>query len=187
MSATPVFNRDEQALVAFVPPVRAVWEAPSPLPEQLTPFVGRERELAAVCASLGHSDVSLLTLTGPGGVGKTRLAVEVWWRLSTDFGDGVAFVPLGPITDPSLVLPAIAQALGVREAGDRPITDGLEAHLRAMQLLLVLDNFEPVVEAAPVVAGLLAAAPGVKALVTSRETLRVSGERVLVVPLLSLP
>ncbi len=129
----------------------------------------------------------LLTLTGPGGVGKTRLALEAAAGLADTFPDGARFVSLAPITDPVLVAPMVAQALGVREAGDEPITERLAAFLRDKRLLLLLDNFEQVVEAAPLVTDLLAACPGLKGLVTSRVRLRLSGERDYPVPPLAVP
>jgi predicted ATPase/DNA-binding CsgD family transcriptional regulator len=157
------------------------------LPTSLTPLVGRERELAAVCALLSRPEVRLVTLIGTGGVGKTRLALEVAAAASSDFADGICFVALAALTDPALVVSTIAQALGVREQGSQPRLHSLEDHLRDRQLLLLLDNFEQLVSAAPVVAELLAAAPRLQVLVTSRASLRLSGEHEFVVPPLSLP
>jgi len=155
------------------------------LPLQLTSFVGREREMAEIRRLLAMT--RLLTLTGPGGCGKTRLAVHAAAIASPTFEDGVQFVSLAPITDPELVVSTIAQALGVREQGSRPLLDALKDHLRDKQLLLLLDNFEQLVSAAPVVAHLLVAAPHLKVLVTSRASLHLSGEHEFMVPPLSLP
>src|SRR5207253_3550987 len=134
---------------------------PHTLPVQLTPFIGREREVAAVRERLLDPQTHLLTLTGPGGTGKTRLALQVAAEVLDAFPAGVYFVNLAPITDPDLVLPTIAQALGVRELGSQPLHETLHAFLQDKRLLLVLDNSEQVLEAAPVVADLLSACGGV--------------------------
>ena len=157
------------------------------LPAQLTSLIGREQEIDAVITVLRQVDARLVTLTGPGGVGKTRLSLEVGAELAGDFAQGVHFVDLAPIREPALVTSAIAAALGMRESAGQPLLASLKDYLREKQLLLLLDNFEQVLDAAPLVAELLAAAPQLKALVTSREMLRLRGEQEIVVPPLALP
>lgn len=159
----------------------------TPLPASLTSFVGREREMEALTSLLRCSTTRLVTVTGPGGVGKTRLSLQVAEEISADFADGVVFVDLTPVTAPNLVVSTVAQALGTREAGDQPIEDRLVDTLRDQHLLLVLDNFEPHVTAAPMVSRLLGCCPQLTALVTSREPLRLSGERVVTLSPLTLP
>src|SRR5207244_8921157 len=157
------------------------------LPVQPTPFIGRAQEVAAVVALLCREDVRLLTLTGPGGTGKTRLGLQVAADLSDRFADGVFFVNLAPLTDPELVVPTIAQALDLKETGEQPLRDLLQASLQDKQLLLLLDNFEQVLGAASQVADLLAACPRLKVLVTSRAVLHVRGEQEFAVPPLAVP
>jgi predicted ATPase/DNA-binding CsgD family transcriptional regulator len=157
------------------------------LPISLTPLVGREREVAAVCALLSRPEVRLVTLTGTGGVGKTRLALEVAAAADSKFADGIYFVALAPLTDQELVVSTIAQALDVQEQVSQPLLDSLKDYLQEKQLLLLLDNFEQVVKAAPAVTELLVSAPDLKLLVTSRTALHLSGEHEFVVPPLALP
>ncbi len=161
------------------------------LPAQTTLFVGREAQLAAVhqklTASGGADGLRLLTLTGPGGTGKTRLSLQAAANLQDSFGDGVFFVALAPIGDPALVMPAVAQTLGIREVEGRSLLETVKDYLRDKRALLVLDNFEQVLEAAPLVSDLLAAAPRLKVLATSRASLRLRGEHVYPVPPLALP
>jgi predicted ATPase/DNA-binding SARP family transcriptional activator len=169
---------------ALAPPITT---AKTNVPAPLTPLVGRQLELAAVTALLRSDDVRLLTLTGPGGTGKTRLSVECASALLPSFRDGVFFVDLAPVRDADLVAPQILGALGADEQPGRSTGETLKDTVRARQLLLVLDNFEHVTEAGPLVTALLAAAPGLKALVTSRAPLHVSGEHEYPVPPLTLP
>jgi len=174
-------------LPADFPPLLTLDARPNNLPAQATPFIGRESEIRAVKEHLSSASVRLLTLTGVGGTGKTRLALQAAADMVDDFEDGVFFIPLAALSDPGLVLQAIAQAFALREAKDRPLKEQLQFHLRDKQVLLVLDNFEQVIDAAPVVSDLLTAAPRLKVLVTSREVLRLYGESNYPVPPLSVP
>jgi predicted ATPase/DNA-binding CsgD family transcriptional regulator len=156
------------------------------LPVPATSFVGRERETRETVDLLQREGVRLVTLTGAGGVGKTRLALAVASTLATE-GASLTFVSLAPVRDPALVTSAIAQALGIREDGDRSLTDAIVSALGTRHVLLIFDNFEHVVEAAPLVATLLAACPHLQVLVTSRALLHLSGEHNVPVPPLALP
>ena len=182
-----VFQLLHTNLPAEFPPLRTLHSRPNNLPPQPTSFLGREREVAQVSALLRGDDIRLLTLTGPGGVGKTRLALQAAADLLDAFPDGGWFVDLAPLADPELVPSAIAGALGVQEAGRHDIVTSLKAFLGRKSLLLVLDNFEHLTQAGPVVADLLAAAPGARALVTSRSRLGLRGEHELPVPPLAVP
>jgi predicted ATPase/class 3 adenylate cyclase len=176
-----------EGLPAEFPPLQTLDSRPNNLPRQTTALIGREPEVAAVVALLRRSDVALVTLTGPGGTGKTRLALQATADLLDEYADGVWFVDLAPLRDPGLVPSAIATVLGVKEAGGRPLLDSLRSYLRDKQLLLVLDNFEQILDAAPMVTDLLAAASRLKVLVTSREALDLYGEYGYPVPPLRLP
>jgi len=171
-------------------PVKQVESRPSNLPVQRTGFVGREKEVAAAQELLLRQDVRLVTVTGPGGIGKTRLAVQVASGLVEWFPGGIHFVPLSPVSDPGLIASEIVQALGIREAGGQSpleaLKENLQNSLRAPMLLL-LDNFEHLVQAAPTVAEILAMGPNLKILVTSRAALHVYGEHEFPVPPLGMP
>jgi predicted ATPase/DNA-binding XRE family transcriptional regulator/Tfp pilus assembly protein PilF len=162
-------------------------EAPDDLPDPGTPLIGREREAEVVLHLLSQSSGRLLTLTGPGGVGKTRLALHTVRRIRDRYSDGVAWVDLAPLTEPSLVLSTIAQAVGVQEVSGGDMRTALRSSLRARRMLLALDNVEHVLDATPDIAGLLRACPGLAMLTTSRAPLNVRGEQEYVVPPLELP
>src|SRR5262249_13980114 len=167
--------------------VKTVATKANSLPRQTTPLVGREAELAEAQERLLRSDVRLLTLTGPGGTGKTRLGVQLAANVLDHFDDGVCYAQLAPVSDSAMVAPAIAQPLGIRETAARPVLDELQDYLRDKHMLLCLDNFEHVLPAAPLVGALLATCRRLKVLVTSRALLHVYGEHDFEVPPLVLP
>ncbi|MDQ3250064.1 MAG: tetratricopeptide repeat protein [Chloroflexota bacterium] len=157
------------------------------LPAQLTSLIGREWEVQALCVLLRRPSARLVTLTGAPGAGKTRLGLAIAEILGREFLHDVCFIALAPISDATLVLPAIAHALGIHPSANQPVLLGLQTFLEKKQLLLVLDNFEQVVSAAAELSALLASAAGLKVLVTSRTVLRVYGEHEFPVPPLTLP
>ncbi len=174
-------------LLADFPPLKTLDTRPNNLPVQLTSLIGREREMATVQRLLSREDVRLLTLTGTGGTGKTRIGLQIAAELSDRFADGVFFVNLASISDPAFVVPTIAQTLGVKETGNQPLLDLLKVSLRDKHLLLLLDNFEQVISAASQVTNLLAACPKLKIVATSRVVLHVRGEQEFVVSPLAVP
>jgi predicted ATPase/class 3 adenylate cyclase len=157
------------------------------LPVQTTAFIGREIELEEIIKRLNTDSVRLLTLTGPGGIGKTRIALQAANKLIERFGDGVYFVDLAPIRNPDSVPIVIAQTLGLRETSNRPLLDDLIDHLKNKNLLLLLDNFEQVTSAAPKVVELLQNCPQLKMIVTTREPLRIRSENIFPIPPLAIP
>ena len=177
-----VFQLLIPGLPAEFPPLKSLQNLPNNLPVQPTTFIGRQRELEQVLVQISDPSLRVLTLTGPGGAGKSRLSLEAAADLLELFLDGVYFISLAPISDPALVPTTIAQTIGVREGGGLPPLENLKTYLRDKQMLLVLDNFEQVTGAAAAVAELLAAAAGLKVLVTSRIPLRIRGEHELPVP-----
>ncbi|MDQ3345164.1 MAG: adenylate/guanylate cyclase domain-containing protein [Chloroflexota bacterium] len=167
------------------PPIASLDAVSNNLPTRLTTFLGREREIGEISELLERS--RLLTLTGPGGTGKTRLSLEVARRSMTNYRDGVFFVELAPLTEPDLVPATIAQTLGLPDRGGRSAVDRLVDHIGEQHMLLVLDNFEQVTDAAISVNVLLAACPRLRVLASSRSILHVSGEQEYSVPPLGLP
>jgi len=179
-----VFQLVIDGLGADFPPIRSLNAIPNNLPMQVTSFVGREREIAEGVRLFGTARV--LTLTGPGGTGKTRLSLQIAAQVVDAFPGGVTFVPLAPIVDPELVAPAVVEALHI-ETGPTPPRDRLLQHFRERKALLVMDNFEQVLGAATLVADLIRACPGLKVIASSRGPLRISGEQEMPVPPLALP
>jgi predicted ATPase/class 3 adenylate cyclase/DNA-binding NarL/FixJ family response regulator len=182
-----IFQLVAPDLPADFPLLKTLERSKTNLPAQPTPLIGREQEVAAAAAMLRRPGTRLLTLSGAGGIGKTRLALQVAAELLDDFADGVYFVALASISDPAFVPTAIAQALDIREAGSPALAELLAGYLRDKQLLLLLDNFEHLPKASVVVAELLEVAPRLKVLITSRMRLHLYGEHEYVVPSLTLP
>ncbi|HEV7242611.1 MAG TPA: protein kinase [Thermoanaerobaculia bacterium] len=176
----------DESRMATTETVSASEPPPSNLPHMLTPMVGRDPERDDVLSLLRRDDVRMVTLTGPGGTGKTRLSLDVGAALLREMEDGVWWVSLAPIRDPRLVLFEIASTLDVHEGGT-PLPEAIAGALREKTLLLILDNFEQVLDAAPLIGQILAGAPRVKALATSRSPLRIAGEREYAVPPLITP
>lgn len=182
-----IFQVNAPNLPSQFPSLHTHSQQPTNVPASPSALIGRQTEIDRVCALLRRPDVRLLTLTGPGGTGKTRLGLRVATELLGEFTNGVFWVALAPISDPLLVPATIAQALGVVDMGSQTPTENLKEHLRGRQMLLMLDNFEQVIEASVLVAELLNAAPQLKILVTSRAILHLGIEHEFEVPSLTLP
>jgi hypothetical protein len=164
------------------PPLRTLDAYHNNLPLQPTPLIGREKEVSEVSDLLRGGATRLLTLTGPGGTGKTRLALQAAADLLEDFPDGTFFAQLATLTEAELFFSAVAETLGVKETGEKPLDESLKDYLAERRLLLLLDNFEQVLEAAPAVTELLAGAQGLKVLATSRTPMGLYGEKEYAVP-----
>ncbi len=190
MSTIPLhrpFDSGPVPLPSVSPMEHAAATLPAVLPVPFTPLIGRSVEVATVGDLLGRDGVRLVTLTGPGGVGKTRLAIAVAADPPEAFTDGVVFVSLATVHDPVLILPSLAEALGVRGGGRRSLFDQLVTRLARAHLLVIFDNFEQVLAGASLVTDLLTACPRLKALATSRAVLHLTGEHAMDVPPLALP
>ncbi|CAN5480645.1 hypothetical protein BH20ACT21_BH20ACT21_23380 [soil metagenome] len=174
-------------LKADFPPARTAPSHPTNLPPTLDPFVGRAEDISELTSLLTSSEVRVVTLTGPGGVGKTRLSLAAGAELLPSFDDGVFFVDLSALSDPALVTGAIAAALGLRESPGRSLSETLTDYLASRQVLLILDNLEHLLTATPDVSALVTSAPSLKVLVTSREPLRIAGEHEVPLAPLGLP
>jgi predicted ATPase/class 3 adenylate cyclase len=182
-----IYQANAPDLPSIFPTLKTLDAQLTNLPTQLTPFVGREREIAAVLGLLRNPDVHLVTLTGAGGTGKTRLSLQVAAEILDEFEHGVWFVELASITNPELVLPTIASTLKVKEVTGTTIEQSLQDYLHNKHMLLAVDNFEQVVSAGPTMTRLLRASPKIKIMISSREVLRVRGEHDYPVPPLGLP
>jgi predicted ATPase/class 3 adenylate cyclase/Tfp pilus assembly protein PilF len=182
-----IFQLLAPGLPSESPPLRTLDTYRNNLPLQPTPLIGREKEVSEVCDLLRGDETRLLTLTGPGGTGKTRLALQAAADLLDEFPDGTFFAPLATLREAQLFLPTVAETLGMREIGEQPLGESLKDYLSERRMLLVLDNFEQVLGAATAITELLAEAPGLKVLATSRAPLSIYGEHVFPVPPLALP
>ena len=178
--ATAIFDSSQNSQGPFI-------ASPHNLTEDLSPLVGREKEITEIEGLLSRGEFRLVTLTGIGGTGKTRLALAAAWRMLLNFPDGVFFVNLAPIIDSKLVASVIAQTLGVQESGSEPILEALKSHLAGRKMLLVVDNFEQVSQAASDIEKLINVDSNLRVLVTSREPLRLRAECEFAVPPLALP
>jgi predicted ATPase/class 3 adenylate cyclase len=183
----PLFQLRIEGLPSEFPTLKTLGDKPNNLPVQPNPLIGRETEIADVIEMLRNDASRLVTLTGTGGIGKTRLALQVGAEALEQFSSGVFFVALASVTDPELVVPAIAQTLALRPGPGEQLDEMLAAYLEGKQLLLILDNFEQVIDAASVLAELCGHCPELRLLVTSRERLRVASERVYLVSPLEIP
>jgi predicted ATPase len=170
-----------------VRPIRSLTPRPTNLPAQLASLVGREQNVAEVCHLLRQPEIRLLSLLGPGGIGKTRLSIQVGASLLDEYEDGVFFIPLAPLNDGDAVVNLIAHALKVQEDTAAPLLETVKAAVQSRQILFIFDNFEHILDSAPLLNDLLAAAARIKILVTSRESLFIYGERTYTVPPLKLP
>ncbi|MET1044839.1 MAG: DUF4062 domain-containing protein [Microbacteriaceae bacterium] len=191
--ATLLAERFDQSAATFAPSQAASATSDLPtdqasaIPLALTELIGREPEAQHILRTLRSGTARMITLTGPGGIGKTRLAIDVASRVAEEPNEDVAFIDVSSVHEPDLVPTAIAEALGVQDTGDRPLDDKLKTALRDRRMLLVLDNFEQVLDAAPLLTTLLASAAGLRFLVTSRTRLRVTAEYAFEVGPLELP
>jgi predicted ATPase/DNA-binding NarL/FixJ family response regulator len=187
MSIARTEDRSHYSVSSLPDPVTSHGHVTEPLSQPRDSLIDREQELASLIALLQTPEIRLLTLTGPGGVGKTRLAMALADAVAAGFADGVMFVTLAPIVDPALVAVTIATAVGLRDMGSEPLDIQLQRHLANKHLLLVLDNFEQVLAAAPLLSQLLSASTRLKILTTSRAPLRLYGEHEFPIPPLTLP